>query len=324
MPFPLATLVSSSPLIYGCMMIGGNFDDSPLSAEQRKNGRAALQAALECGLNFFDHADIYCRGKSEIVFGEFLAENPALREKIIVQSKCGIHLPNQEKGLPGRFDLSFDHIVESVEGSLRRLQTDYLDILLLHRPDPLVEPEEVARAFDILHLAGKVRKFGVSNHSPAQIELLRAAVNHPIALNQIEYSPIHTVLHDAALHANMKRPHYGNPGEGIIEYCRLHGMVLQAWGPLAKGVLTGRAPSPEAEPRIRQAAVLIERMAKEKNVSRESIVIAWILRHPAGIMPVIGTTNPDRLKACCEATTIQLSRIEWYEIYTAAIGHGVP
>src|SRR5206468_11907968 len=148
---------------------------------------------------------------------------------------------------------------------------------------PLVEPEEVAQAFDLLHRSGKVRRFGVSNHSPAQIELLRAFVDQPIVVNQIEYNPIHTVLHDAAIHANMKRPEYGNPGEGIIEYCRIHGIQLQAWGSLAKGALTGKSPAQDAEPRIRELITLIERLAKDRNVSREAIVISWILRHPAGI-----------------------------------------
>jgi predicted oxidoreductase len=325
MPNMIQPKTSSNPLIYGCMMIGGAFDGSPLTAEQIKKGRAAIETALECGLNFFDHADIYCFGKSETIFGEFLKENANLRDEFILQSKCGIYLRNQpEEGLPGRFDLSFEHIVEAVDGSLKRLQTGYLDILLLHRPDPLVEPEEVAQAFDLLHRTGKVRSFGVSNHSPAQIKLLSAFVDQPIVVNQIEYNPIHTVLHDAAIHANMKRPEYGNPGEGIIEYCRLHGIALQAWGSLAKGVLTGKAPGPDTEPRIRETASLIERIAKERNVSREAIVIAWILRHPGAIMPVIGTTNPDRLRACCQGAEVELSRIEWYQIYSAAMGHGVP
>jgi predicted oxidoreductase len=305
------------------MTIGGAFDRSPLNAEQRKKGRAAIEAALACGLNFFDHADIYCLGKSETIFGEFLTENPNLRDEIILQSKCGIFLRNQpEEGLPGRYDLSFDHIVGAVDGILKRLQTGYLDILLLHRPDPLVEPEEVAEAFDLLHRAGKVRRFGVSNHSPAQIELLSAFVDQPIVINQIEYNPIHTVLHDAAIHANMKRPDYGSPGEGIIEYCRLQGIGLQAWGSLARGVLSGK--SSETDPRISETATVIERIAKERGVSLEAIVIAWILRHPAGIMPVVGTTNLDRLRACCQGAEVELSRIEWYQIYTAAMGHGVP
>jgi predicted oxidoreductase len=305
------------------MMIGGSFDASPLGAEQRKKGHAAIEAALECGLNYFDHADIYCCGKSETIFGEYLEQNSNLRDKLIIQSKCGICLADQP-GEETRFDLSFDHIVEAVEGSLKRLHTDYLDILLLHRPDPLVKPEEVAQAFELLHRTGKVRNFGVSNHSPIQIDLLRAFVDQPIVVNQIEYNPIHTVLHDAAIHANMKRSHYGNPGEGIIEYCRLHGIELQAWGSLAKGVLTGKSSGPGTEPRIHELITLIERLAKDRNVSREAIVIAWILRHPARIAPVVGTTNPDRLRACCEATEIELSRIEWYQIYTTALGHPVP
>jgi predicted oxidoreductase len=307
------------------MMIGGSFDRSPLNDEQRKRAFSAIDAALECGLNFFDHADIYCRGKSESVFGEFLARNAGLRDKIILQSKCGILLPGQpQAGMPGRFDLSFSHIVDSVDHILQRLRTDYLDILLLHRPDPLVEPEEVAQAFDRLKRTGKVQNFGVSNHTPAQIDLLKKYVEQPIVVNQIEYSPVHTVLHDAAIHGNMKRPHYGNPGEGTIEYCRMHDIALQAWGPLAKGMLSGRNLGPETEPRIRETASLLERLAHEKSVSREAIVIAWVLRHPARVMPVLGTTDPERLRACCQATKVQLSRIEWYQIYTASMGHPVP
>lgn len=317
--------ISVSPIIFGCMMIGGSFDGSTLAAETIKRGRDAIDAALECGLNFFDHANIYCWGKSEEVFGRFLAENQGLREKLIIQSKCGICLANQpEAGWPARFDFSYDHILESVDGSLARLQTDYLDILLLHRPDPLVEPEEVAEAFDLLHRTGKVRDFGVSNHSPAQIELLQAYVDQPLMVNQIEYNPIHAVLHDAAIHVNMRRPQYGNPGEGIIEYCRIHGITLQAWSALAKGLLSGRDLAPDTEPRIAEAARMVAKFAKERGVSSEAIVIAWILRHPAGIMPVIGTTLPGRIKAACEATKIELSRVEWYQLYTAAIGHSVP
>jgi predicted oxidoreductase len=307
------------------MLIGGNFDDTPLTAEDRKAGRAAVDAALESGFNFFDHADIYCRGKSEELFGEFLAEQAASRDDLIIQSKCGIFLPGQpEAGLPARFDFSYEHILESVDGSLRRLRTAYLDILLLHRPDPLVEPEEVAEAFDLLHRTGKVRAFGVSNHSPAQIDLLRTYVDQPLVFNQIEYSPLHTIQHDAAIHANMRVPHYGNPGEGIIEYCRANGIALQAWGPLARGLLSGKLLPKNAEKRIAAAAEIVAQIAEEHGTSREAIVLSWVLRHPAGIMPVVGTTNPERIRACSESVKIELSRIEWYQIYTAAMGHSVP
>jgi predicted oxidoreductase len=304
------------------MNIGGSWDESPLSAATRDLARAAIHGALECGINFFDHADFYCRGKSEEVFGEFLAENPGMRDELIVQSKCGIILP--ENGLPGRFDFSCDHITKSVQGSLRRLKTEYLDVLLLHRPDPLIDPEEVAKAFDLLHRSGRVRQFGVSNHSPAQMALLSAFLDQPIVANQIEYNPLHAVLHDTAIHANMRRPQYGTPGEGIIEYCRIHGIELQAYSPLAKGLLSGTALPPDAEPRVKTTATVVQQLANEHGVAREAIVIAWILRHPAGIAPVIGTTNPTRIRACAEAARIELSRVEWYQIYTAALGHPAP
>jgi predicted oxidoreductase len=307
------------------MLIAGSFNDSPLTAEERKAGRAAIDAALESGINFFDHADIYCHGKSEELFGEFLLGHASSRDELIIQSKCGIFLPGQpEAGLPGRFDLSYEHILESVDGSLRRLRTEYLDILLLHRPDPLVEPEEVAEAFDLLHRTGKVRAFGVSNHSPAQIELMRTYIDQPLVANQIEYNPLHAILHDAGIHTNMRVPHYGNPGEGIIEYCCANGIALQAWSPLAKGLLSGKPSPKNGEKRIAAASEMVAQIAEEHDTSREAIVLSWILRHPAGIMPVIGTTKPERIRACCESLKIELSRIEWYQIYTAAMGHGVP
>jgi predicted oxidoreductase len=315
----------SSPLIYGCMLIGGSFDNSSLTSDERKAGRAAIDAALENGINFFDHADIYRNGKSEELFGEFLAEHPVSRDDLIIQSKCGIFRAGQpEAGLPARYDLSYEHILESVDGCLRRLRAEYLDILLLHRPDPLVEPEEVAEAFDLLHRTGKVRGFGVSNHSPSQIELLRAYIDQPLVANQIEYNPLHAVQHDAGIHANMRASHYGNPEEGIIEYCRANGIALQAWSPLARGLLSGKPLPKDGEKRIAAAADIVAQIAEEHGTSKEAIVIAWILRHPAGIMPVVGTTNPDRIRACSESIKIELSRIEWYQIYTAAAGHAVP
>ncbi len=309
----------AAPLIYGCMMLGGGFDDRPLGEAERRRAWAALDAAFACGIKFFDHADIYCHGKSEVVFGEWLRGRGHSRENLVIQSKCGIRLAGG--GLPGRYDLSFDHLVGSVESSLRRLQTPYLDLLLLHRPDPLVEPEEVARAFDQLQREGKVRGFGVSNHSPAQIDLLRAHVAQPLLVNQLEYNPLHAVLHDAAIHANTRE--CGPPGEGTIEYCRQHGLRLQAWAALAKGRLSG-GDEEGADSRVRAAAALVRDLAQGWDVPPEAVIVAWIRRHPADFQPVIGTTQPERIRAAQRGLELRFSREQWYALYTAASGRPVP
>src|SRR5690349_5531140 len=262
---------------YGCMGIGGSWDDAPLTDSVRKAAVQSVQAALDAGINFFDHADIYCNGKSEEAFAELWKDSPQLRQQIYLQTKCGIRF-----GPPlHRFDFSYEHIIRSVEGSLRRLQTDYVDMLLLHRPDPLVEPEEVARAFDELSRAGKVRWFGVSNHTAAQMDLLRKFLEQPIVVNQVEFNLIHTHLLDEGIVFNQNRPQ-PTRNEGTIEYCRLHDITLQAWGPLANGRLTGR-PRTQDGPSMQAAADLVRQMANEKGVPPEAILLAWILRHPAHI-----------------------------------------
>ena len=303
---------------YGCMGIGGSWDDAPLTDSVRKAAVQSVQAALDAGINFFDHADIYCNGKSEEAFAELWKDSPQLRQQIYLQTKCGIRF-----GPPlHRFDFSYEHIIRSVEGSLRRLQTDYIDVLLLHRPDPLVEPEEVARAFDELSRSGKVRWFGVSNHTAAQMELLRNFLNQPIVVNQVEFNLVHTHLLDEGIVFNQNNPRLTR-NEGVMEYCRLHHITLQAWGPLAAGRLTGR-PRPNDENHVREAAKLIMQMATEKGVSPEAILIAWILRHPARIQPLPGTTNPERIRAAAEAEEVSLTREEWYSLFIAGRGEKLP
>ena len=303
---------------YGCMGIGGSWDDAPLNDSVRKAAVQSVQAALEAGINFFDHADIYCNGKSEEAFAELWKDSPQLRQQIYLQTKCGIRF-----GPPlHRFDFSYEHIIRSVEGSLRRLQTDYIDVLLLHRPDPLVEPEEVARAFDELAHSGKVRWFGVSNHTAAQMELLRNFLHQPIVVNQVEINLVHTHLLDEGIVFNQNNPRLTR-NEGVMEYCRLHHITLQAWGPLASGRLTGRL-RPNDENHIREAAKLIMQMASEKGVGPEAILIAWILRHPARIQPLPGTTNPERIRAAAEAEQVSLTREEWYRLFIAGRGEKLP
>jgi predicted oxidoreductase len=303
---------------YGCMLIGGSWDDAPLTAPVRQSAVKALRAALEAGINFFDHADIYCKGKSEEVFADLWKDAPHLRQQIYLQSKCGIRFAPPLH----RFDFSYAHIVASAEASLRRLQTDYLDVFLLHRPDPLVEPEEVARAFDELKRSGKVRWFGVSNHTAGQIELLQKYLTQPLVTNQVEFNLIHTHLLDAGIIFNQNNPRQAR-NDDLIEYCRLHDITLQAWSPLARGRLSG-TPDPTDGEIVHQAAAVVAEMAAEKGVSTEAIVMAWILRHPAHIQPIPGTTNPERLLAACEADTLSLTREEWYRLFLAARGEDLP
>ncbi len=316
------TNLSVTRLAYGNMQIGGSWDDRAPLAEDRAKATRVIARALECGINFFDHADIYCRGKSEMVFGDALRELRVNRTDVILQSKCGIRFgADPNPGDPARYDFSCEHITHAVEGSLRRLRTDYLDILLLHRPDALVEPREVARAFDELRRAGKVRYFGVSNHTPGQIALLRKFVTQPLVVNQLELNLWHHELISEGLLANNDAAHYTN-ATGILEYCRAQEMILQAWAPVAGGRLMD--PPRDADAGITRAAALVARLAQLRNTSREAIALAWLLRHPAPIQPILGTTNPERVAASCLADEIELTREEWYALLEAARGEPAP
>lgn len=271
-----------------------------------------INTALEEGINVFDHADIYAGGKSEEVFANAIDMCPSSREKLIIQTKCGIR--------KGYYDFSKEHIINSVECSLRRLKTDYLGILLLHRPDTLMEPEEVAEAFAMLHSSGKVRFFGVSNHNPMQIELLNKYLNHKIIINQLQLSITNTGMIDSGLNVNMKIDPSIDRDGSILEYCRLKNITIQAWSPFHfgffEGVFLDNDKFPELNSKISEIAVT-------KKVPNTAIVIAWILRHPAKIQPIVGTTNVKHLRDICKASEIELTRQEWYEIYTAA-GNKLP
>lgn len=299
---------------FGCMRIGGGWDPGPLTQPTQQGALKSIRSALDQGINFFDHADIYCQGRSEMAFSAIWQERPSLREQIYIQSKVGCG--------EGGYNLSYGHIMETVEGSLKRLKTDYLDVLLLHRPDPLVEPEEVARAFDELHKSGKVRWFGVSNHTAAQMELLQHALRQPIIANQVEFNLIETYLLDEGIIFNQDNPRLAR-NEGTLEYCRLHNITLQAWGPLAWGLLTGKK-SEDANEGIVKTAALVTEMSRQKGVSGEAIVIAWILRHPAMIQAVIGTTNPGRIAASCQADAVDLTREEWYRLFISGRNERLP
>jgi len=312
---------------YGCMPLGGKWDGSPVDDETRKAAFTALDTALEAGITFFDHADIYCRGRSEEVFGMWLKERKVARSGICIQSKCGIRFPDTPTpGMPARYDFSRGWIISSTEGILKRLGIEHLDVLLLHRPDALVEPDEVARAFDELHATGKVREFGVSNHSAAQIELLRRAVTRPLAANQIELSLLHTEPLDDGINWNLSGTSASCSGASTLEYGRQSDLTIQAWGPLAQGWLSGRKPDAgdARKDRIERTAAAVKDMAHEKSVPPEAIIIAWLLRHPARIQPLIGTRQPDRIRAACRADGLQLTREEWYALFQLGRGRRLP
>lgn len=321
---PLATRgISTSRLILGCMPFGGSWDHAPITPEQVKQAEQAIDAALSIDISMFDHADIYTMGKSETIFGSILKHRPGLREQIVLQSKCGIRFP--DGAIPTRFDFSKAHILAAVDGILERLATEYLDILLLHRPDPLVEPDEVAEAFGILKDSGKVRHFGVSNMSPGQIRFLQRALPDPLIVNQLEMSLAHLDWVDQGIHVNQKAGTAVNFAEGLLEYAQMETMQLQAWGPLGQGRFSGRALADEPT-NIQQTAALVEQLATAKETTPEAIVLGWLMRHPALIQPVIGTMNVERIIACqdAERQAQAMTREEWYTLYVSARGKNMP
>lgn len=266
-----------------------------------------IQTALAEGANFFDHADIYGGGTCEERFAEAIRMNASNREKIILQSKCGIR--------KGMFDFSKTHILQSVDSILKRLKTDYLDILLLHRPDALVEPEEVAEAFDMLESSGKVRHFGVSNQNPMQIELLKKSVKQPFVANQLQLSITNATMISAGINVNMANDSAVDRDGSVLDYCRLHDITIQPWSPFQYGFFEGAFLGNDKFPELNQK---IDEIAEKYGVSGTTIAIAWLLRHPAHMQPVIGTMNRQRLQDCCRAADVHLTREEWYAIYRAA------
>ena len=318
------TDLKTSRLVAGCMGLGGGWGpETVLDASHEKQARDFIDTALELGINFFDHANIYARGRAEDVFGRILKERPSLRDQLILQSKVGIRWANDPAGTPQRFDFSYEHIIEATEAILRRLNTTHLDILLLHRPDPLAEGEDVARAFAQLKQAGKVRYFGVSNQNRFQMDYLQHFLPDPLVVNQLEMNLLHHGFAEAGISFNQASPGYPDGWEGMLEYCRLKGVSLQAWSPLARGVLTGGDLSKQSLA-VQKTAALVKAMASAHQVSGEAIVLAWLMRHPAGIQPVLGTSRGDRLRACAESVKVKLSREEWYRLFETARGASMP
>lgn len=293
----------ASEIVLGSMRIG------EMSVKELSN---YIDVAMGEGINLFDHADIYGGGYCEELFGKVLLERVGLRDSIKIQSKCGIR--------DGYYDFSKEHILNSVDKSLKRLNTDYLDMLILHRPDTLMEPEEVAEAFDILKSSGKVNNFGVSNFNSMQIELLKKYVNEPILVNQMQFSIMHSGMINSGIQANSLFEGSIDRDGSILEYCRLNDITLQAWSPFQYGFFEGVFIDND---KFTELNIILDRIASKKNISKSALAVAWILRHPARMQTILGTTNSDRLKDICKASNVELSRAEWYEIYRAA-GNKLP
>lgn len=305
-PFGSAT----APAVVAGMMRIDDKDDAHI--------RDLYAAARESGIDFFDHADIYggSMHHCESRFADALQLTAAERDEIVLQTKCGI-VPQQ-----GTFDFSYEHILAQVEGSLAALRTDRIDVLLLHRPDALVEPDEVARAFDELEAAGKVRAFGVSNHTPRQIDLLRTAVRQPLIANQLQLSITHApiIAQPVAMNMSGEEQSVVRDGGGIVEYCRINGITVQAWSPFQGGFFTGVFLG---NPEYAELNAVIDRLATSYGVTPIAIATAWITRHPAHMQVVLGTTTPQRVRDAAAGADVELTRAEWYELFRAG-GHVLP
>lgn len=274
-----------------------------------------VETALSVGINAFDLADIYGRGRCEELLGLVLKNRPDLREKMWIQSKCGIRIEEFTY-----FDFSKDYIIKSVDGILQRLKIDHLDSLLLHRPDALMESDQVAEAFDLLYKQGKVRDFGVSNQNPMMMELLKKDVKQPLAVNQLQLSAAFTPGFESGFHVNMEDSQAAMRDGSIFEYCKLHDVVIQAWSVLQFGYFKGNFVGNEKFQALNQ---VLDRLAIKYGVTSSTIAISWILRYPAKMQAVVGTTNPNHLREVSQAANFSLTRKEWYEIYLAA-GNNLP
>lgn len=290
--------MKASQIALGCMRIA---DKSVEEVE------ALVKTAMDNGINFFDHADIYGGGKSEELFGEVLKRNPNWRKDMIIQSKCGIRR--------GFYDFSKEHILASVETSLQRLQCDYLDILLLHRPDTLMEPKEVAEAFEELYCAGKVKSFGVSNMNTMQMELLQKYIKYPLTINQLQFNPVNATMVDSGMNVNMDNAGAVDRDGSILEYARLHEITIQPWSIMQASWEKGTFLQ---HPEYAKLNEVLSEVGKKYNVSASAMNVAWILRHPANMQPIAGTTSPEHLADICKGADIEITREEWYQIYTSA------
>ena len=296
--------LNASAVIMGCMR---------LKQLTLKEAEALIQTALELGINYFDHADIYGGGSCESIFSEAIGRRPSIREKIILQGKCGIY--------KGGYDFSKEHILDAVDGILDRLKTEYLDVLLLHRPDTLMEPEEVAEAFSHLSKSGKVRRFGVSNFNAGQIAFLQNALPQKLLFNQLQFGLAHTPLIDSGMCVNMKIEQNVSRTEGTLEYCRLNGITIQAWSPLRQNF--ANTPFIDDMEHYSELNLVLRELSELYGISPSALAVAWILRHPANMQVILGTTKPERLRDEVRGTEVVLSREQWYRLYKAA-GNRIP
>ncbi|MBL8088234.1 MAG: aldo/keto reductase [Chthonomonas sp.] len=294
--------IQVSRLAYGCMRISTLWDPKQVTADHREKGKKALFAALDCGYTLFDHADIYARGVCEEIFGEALRESAELRSAAVIATKCGIRFAQTPRAIDvGRYDFSAPHILESCDLSLKRLGVERIDLYQLHRPDLLMDPDEVMEAITQLHRAGKIRTFGVSNFKPSTLALLGDLADHiPFVVHQIEVSLVH------------REPLF----DGTLDQCLALGLTPLAWGPLGGGRMDNRGNETLAK--------LMDELAQEHSVTPEVIAIAWLLRHPSNSVPLIGSTNPDHIRDATTALDVDLSREDWYRLLVAAQGQAMP
>lgn len=292
---------NASRLIMGCMR---------MPALSEKEAAAMIETAVNLGINFIDHATCYGDGEAEKRFGAAIKQTNVKREDLIIQSKCGLRFDKQI------FDWRKNTIIESVDGILSRLDMEYLDVLLLHRPDLLFEPEQVAEAFDELEKSGKVKYFGVSNTMPMQIELLKKYVKQPLKINQLQFSLEQSQLIDQDLYMNNKTTDMSIMRDGgALDYCRLNDITIQAWSPLQHGMFKGTFIDNPDFPELNK---VLDELAEQYNVTKAAIAIAWILRHPARMQVISGTMNPVHLTEMAEACKIELTHEEWYKLYLAS------
>jgi predicted oxidoreductase len=314
-------LMKTSSIIYGCMQFGRSWDNQPISIQDRKAAFDAIEAAIESGITAFDLADIYTLGKSETLMGSFIQQNPSFRSKIFIQTKAGIRL---HQGILGSniYDLSGDYLRSQVELSLDRLKTDYLDMFMLHRPDPLVQIQNLRETIESLMESGLIKSFGVSNMSFHQIEWLRSVIPIPIKANQVRFSLGHSLMLDDEVFFNRDR-HSDNSSAGTLAHAAVESVELQAWSPLDKGLYL-QAPDETDDAAVINTSLQLNKLAKKYDVSPATIQLAWILRLPYKIRPVIGTMKPDRIKEAAQADNVQLDRKDWYDLWISAKGERLP
>jgi len=301
-----------SALAYGCWRIAGATDKALVTPEKRQAGREAVLAAYESGLNFFDLADIYCQGVAEEIFGSVVAGVSGMRDRVVIATKCGIRFKGEpDSEATYRYDFSEGHILRSCEGSLKRLGVEVIDLYMLHRPDYLGDPAEVAGAFSKLQASGKVRAFGVSNFRPSQVVVLQ------------KYCPMRLVVNQVEMHLAHLAPFH----DGTLDQCLAEGMVPMAWSPLGGGRLVDPNPielhTPDHAHRIHVREVM-DQVARELSVSRSAVALAWLLKHPAGVIPVVGTTQPGRLREALEALKVKMTREQWYRLFEVSYGRRLP